>query len=102
MASLNTTAHAQSVWKETLEYISRLHPSWVRQWFGDLTPVEMAGGIFTVKTATTIQQQYLMGKCREVFNEALQAVTGNLVSANFITGADAAAAWHVSATPTTT
>jgi chromosomal replication initiator protein len=89
MATLNGAAHAQGVWKETLEYISRLHSSWVRQWFGDLTPVELAGGIFTIKAGTTIQQQYLMGKCREVFNEAVQAVTGNLVSVNFITGADA-------------
>jgi chromosomal replication initiator protein len=61
----------------------------VRQWFGDLTPIELAGGILTVKAATIIQQQYLMGKCREVFNEAAQAVTGNLVSVNFITGANA-------------
>jgi chromosomal replication initiator protein len=77
------------VWKETLEYISRLHSSWVRQWFGELSAIELAGGILTVKAATTIQQQYLMGKCREVFNEAAQAVTGNLVSVNFITGANA-------------
>ena len=76
MATLNAAAHAQGVWKETLEYISRLHSAWVRQWFGDLTPVELSGGIFTVRAATTIQQQYLMGKCRDVFNEAAQAVTG--------------------------
>jgi chromosomal replication initiator protein len=89
MPNFDSTSHAVSVWKETLEYLSRLHSSWVRQWFGELTPVDLSGGILTVRAATTIQQQYLMGKCREVFNEAAQAVTGNLVSVNFITGANA-------------
>jgi chromosomal replication initiator protein len=89
MPNFDSTSHAIGVWKETLEYISRLHSAWVRQWFGDLTAIDLSGGILTVRAATTIQQQYLMGKCREVFNEAAQAVTGNLVSVNFITGANA-------------
>jgi chromosomal replication initiator protein len=87
--TLKVAAHAQSVWKEILEYISRLHSAWVRQWFGELNAIELAGGVLTVRAATTIQQQYLMGKCRDVFNEAVQAVTGNLVTVNFITGANA-------------
>jgi len=91
MANFDATAHAQSVWKETLEYLSRLHSAWVRQWFGDLTPIELAGGILTVRCTTAIQQQYLVGKCREIFNESVQSVTGNLVTVNFITGANAGA-----------
>ena len=79
----------QNVWKETLEYISRLHSYTVRQWFSELQAIELAGGVLTVRAATTIQQQYLMGKCREVFNEAAQAVTGNLVTVSFVTGANA-------------
>src|SRR5579875_3090094 len=89
MATFDATTHANSFWKETLEYISRLHSAWVRQWFGELTPVELVGGMLTVRAATTIQQQYLMGKCRDIFNEAVQAVTGKLVTVNFITGANA-------------
>ncbi|HVS70400.1 MAG TPA: chromosomal replication initiator protein DnaA [Phycisphaerae bacterium] len=89
MATLDVAAHAQAVWKEVLEYLAKLHSSWVRQWFGELVPVELAAGTLTVRAATVIQQQYLMGKCRDVFTEAAQAVTGNLVSVNFITGANA-------------
>ncbi|MGN6367669.1 MAG: chromosomal replication initiator protein DnaA [Phycisphaerae bacterium] len=88
-SSLNVAAHAQNVWKETLEYISRLHSYTVRQWFSELQAIELAGGVLTVRAGTMIQQQYLMGKCREVFNEAVQAVTGNLVTVNFITGPNA-------------
>ena len=89
MATLDATAHAQSVWKETLEYIARLHSPWVRQWFGELSPVELAGGVLTIRAATAIQQQYLAGKCRDIFNEGAQAVTGKLVSVNFVTGENA-------------
>ena len=89
MATLDAAAHAQSVWKETLEYISRLHSPWVRQWFGELSPVELGAGVLTIRAATTIQQQYLAGKCRDIFNEAAQAVTGNLISVNFVTGNNA-------------
>ena len=85
----DSAAQAQAVWKETLEYISRLHSAWVRQWFGELLATELAGGVLTVKAQTTIQQQYLNGKCRDIFNEAVQAVTGKLVSVNFITGSNA-------------
>ena len=89
MPTLDAASHAQSVWKEVLEYLSRLHSPWVRQWFGELVPLEFAGGVLSVRAATTIQQQYLTGKCRDVFNEAVQAVTGNLVTVSFITGANA-------------
>jgi chromosomal replication initiator protein len=91
MASFDSAAHAQAVWKETLEYITRLHSSWVRQWFGELQPLELASGILTIRAATTIQQQYLAGRCREIFNEAAQAVTGKLVTVSFSTGNDAGA-----------
>ncbi len=89
MPTFDAASHAQSVWKEVMEYLARLHSPWVRQWFGDLTPVEMNAGVLVVRAATTIQQQYLMGRCRDVFNEAVQAVTGNLVTVNFITGTNA-------------
>lgn len=89
MASLDSAAHAQAVWKETLEYIGRLHTSWVRQWFGELRPVELAAGVLTVRAQTAIQQQYLAGRCRDVFNEAAQAVTGKLLMVSFIAGENA-------------
>jgi chromosomal replication initiator protein len=91
MASFDSASHAQAVWKETVEYISRLHSSWVRQWFSELRPIELAAGVLTVRAQTAIQQQYLAGRCREIFNEAAQAVTGKLVMVSFITGENAGA-----------
>lgn len=91
MPNFDASAHAQRVWKETLEYLSRLHSAWVRQWFHELVPLELAGGMLTVRCATAIQQQYLVSKCRDIFNEAVQSVTGNLVTVNFVTSVNAGA-----------
>lgn len=87
--SFDAAAHARGVWRETLEYLSRLHSAWVRQWFDELVPLELAGGVLTVRAGTVIQQQYLAGKCRDLFNEAAQAVTGKLVTVSFVTGNNA-------------
>jgi chromosomal replication initiator protein len=89
MASLDAASLALGVWKEVLEYLAKFHSAHLRQWFSDITPVELSGGVLTVRTPTAIQQQYLAGKCREVFNEAAQAVTGALVSVNFVTPSNA-------------
>ena len=89
MAILETSADMRRVWESTINYILRLHSAWFRQWFAELQVLDLSGGMLTVRTATTIQQQYLMGKCRDIFNEAVQAVTGALISVNFVTGANA-------------
>ena len=89
MPSLDAASLAQSVWKETLAYLGKFHSAHLRQWFDELVPVELSGGILTVRTSTIIQQQYLANKCREVFTEAAQAVTGALVTVNFVSPANA-------------
>ena len=53
------------------------------------SPSSLATGVLTVRASTMIQQQYLSGKCREIFNEAAQAVTGKLVTVDFVTGSNA-------------
>ena len=92
MASLDAAAHARNVWSEILEYFNKFHSAFVRQWFSELQPIDLNAGLLNVRAATAIQQQYLTGKCREVFNEAAQAVTGALISVNFTIGANAGGA----------
>jgi len=92
MATFDATKDAQDVWAQMLEYLKATHASAVRQWFSDLVPVELSGGVLIIRAATAIQQQYLMSKGRDAFNEAVQAVTGKLVSVNFICPGDAGGA----------
>jgi len=80
---MDSSGPARSVWNEILEYIRNMHSPLVRQWFTELEPVELSSGVLNVRCSTSIQQQYLAIRCREVFNDAAQAVTGKLVSVNF-------------------
>lgn len=92
MTSLDAAAHAQVIWSEVIEYLNKFHISFVRQWFGELKAVELNAGVLKIRAATAIQQQYLTSRCREIFNEAAQAVTGNLLTVEFIVGSNAGGA----------
>ncbi len=83
MVTLDAAGHAKAIWEEMLVYIQRFQSALVRQWFTELKPVELSAGVLTIRCNTSIQQQYLAIKCREVFNEAAQAVTSKLISVNF-------------------
>jgi chromosomal replication initiator protein len=80
---LDSTGPARSVWSEILDYIRNMHSPLVRQWFSELEPCDLSSGVLTVRCSTNIQQQYLAMRCREVFNDSAQAVTGKLVTVNF-------------------
>ena len=86
MPTLDNATTARSVWIEVLAYIKNLHSALVRQWFSELTPVDFNSGVLTVRCASSVQQQYLTMRCRDIFNEAVQAATGKLVTVNFICG----------------
>jgi len=92
MASLDAASHAQSAWNEILEFLNKFHSAFVRQWFTEIVPVDLNGGVLTLRAATAIQQQYLASKCRDIFNDAAQAVTGKLITVSFVTGANAGGA----------
>ena len=92
MASLDAATHANGVWAEIREYLNKFHSALVRQWFTEIVAVDLNTGVLTLRAATAIQQQYLTGKCRDIFTEAAQAVTGALVSVHFVTGSNAGGA----------
>ncbi len=92
MSTLDSIQYAQSVWNDVLVYLQQMHSPLVRQWFHELVPQDMTGGLLTVRCSTAIQQQYVAVKCRDMFTEAVQAVTGKLVSVNFTCGTSAVAA----------
>ncbi|MGC9259531.1 MAG: chromosomal replication initiator protein DnaA [Phycisphaerae bacterium] len=89
MPTLDNLNSARNVWNEVLTYIKSMHSAVVRQWFSELTPVDFNSGMLTVRCGSSIQQQYLTMRCRDIFNEAVQAATGKLVTINFIYGTSA-------------
>lgn len=75
----------QQLWRDMMDYLRRKHPALCRQWFDDLRPLELQGGLLRVYSSNPVQQNYLQKKCIEPFNEAAQAVTGALVAVQFVT-----------------
>jgi chromosomal replication initiator protein len=73
----------RAVWLDVLSYLRAKHPHICRQWFEEIEPIGMDGGVFKVLVNQEIRQKYLARQCGDAFTEALQAVTGALVSLRF-------------------
>lgn len=71
-------------WSDVLAHVRTGHPELVRPWFGALEPLGMQNGIIRVATDTSTHQQYLTQQCQRAFTEAVQAVTGRLVTISFL------------------
>ncbi|MFW6060988.1 MAG: chromosomal replication initiator protein DnaA [Phycisphaeraceae bacterium] len=77
-----------ALWRDMMTYLRQRHGAICRQWFEQLEPVALDSGLLQVRTANTVQQQYLQQTCRQQFNEAVQHVTGKLVAVQFVNKTD--------------
>ena len=73
-----------ALWRDMVAHLRDHHPSVCRQWFSELEPLELDGGVLSIAANGGIQRKYLDHKCREAFTEAAQDVTGNLVMIEFL------------------
>ncbi|QDU72864.1 chromosomal replication initiator protein DnaA [Mucisphaera calidilacus] len=71
------------LWRDMMAHLRRKHASICRQWFDELEPIALEGGLLRVRTTNSIQQNYLQKRCLEPFNDAAQAVTGALIAVRF-------------------
>jgi chromosomal replication initiator protein len=74
-----------ALWRDIMAYLRKRHSSICRQWFEDLEPVDLKGGLLRVATGNAVQEKYLQSKCLDQFNEAAQSATGALIGVRFIT-----------------
>ena len=72
------------VWQDVLSHLKRQHPDTCRQWFEDILPIGVDGGVFLARVDQSVRQRYLQRQCAAQFTEALQAATGRLVSVRFL------------------
>lgn len=73
-----------TLWREIMDHLRQRHAPICRQWFEDLEPAELSGGLLQIRTNNAIQQTYLQRKCVAQFTEAAQSATGALVAVTFI------------------
>ncbi|MEM7578216.1 MAG: chromosomal replication initiator protein DnaA [Planctomycetota bacterium] len=76
----------EALWRDMMGYLRDKHSPICRQWFENLEPQKLAGGLMKVCAESKVQQAYLQSRCREPFTEAAQQVTGQLVAVRFVHG----------------
>ncbi len=71
-------------WGDILVSLKSGQPELARSWFAALQPAEMQHGVIQVRTSTLEHYNYLVHDCQAAFNLAAQAVTGRLVTVQFL------------------
>lgn len=73
-----------STWDQLLTYLRANHRGIARVWFDQLHADDFEHGAFTVRAADPGQLRYLQRYCSRPFTEAIQTITGRLLSVNFV------------------
>lgn len=77
------------VWNQVLAHVRAHHPEIWRQWFTELEMLGVTGGILRIRAHSILHRDYLHRQTTDCFVEALQTVTGRLLSVRFVGPADA-------------
>ena len=75
-----------ALWRNMLVHLTREHAPICRQWFEQLEPGALDGGVLTIHTTSHVQKNYLQTQCVRPFTEAVQSATGALVAVRFVNG----------------
>ncbi len=67
-----------------LTHIKSAHPAVCRQWFEEIEPVGIAGGILRLRAHSGIHRDYLQRSCLDPFNDAARTVSQRLISVQFL------------------
>ena len=71
------------LWGAMLAHLRVANPDICRQWFEELEPLGIAGGVLRLRAHSSIHRDYLHRQCSNPFSEAARAVSGRLVSVRF-------------------
>ncbi len=71
------------LWGAMLAHLRAANADICRQWFEELEPLGIAGGVLRLRAHSSIHRDYLHRQCSTPFSEAARAVSGRLVSVRF-------------------
>ena len=74
----------ENLLEKILCYLTENHPGSCRRWFKEIKAVSLDRGIFTLLAPRSAYVGYLQKTCGDIFNEAAQGCTGNLLVVQFI------------------
>ncbi|MBC7834209.1 MAG: chromosomal replication initiator protein DnaA [Phycisphaerales bacterium] len=84
--------HDRQTWVSMLAHLRDHHAAICRQWFEDIEPLGVLNGTLKLRAHSRVHRDYLQRQCIEHFREAAQAVTGHLLSVQFLGPEDEEAA----------
>jgi chromosomal replication initiator protein len=73
----------ENIFTDILDRAKTLDPVNTRNWFDNLSPVRLTGGLLEIKCPDEACAQFLQDNCRNAFIKAAQQITGHLVTVQF-------------------
>jgi len=67
-----------------LVHLRGQQPALCRQWFEEIEPAGMAGGVLRLRAHSQVHRDYLQRQCLNPFNDAAQTVSQRLISVQFV------------------
>ncbi|MGE3107693.1 MAG: chromosomal replication initiator protein DnaA [Phycisphaerales bacterium] len=78
-----TTADRQ-IWTGMLTHLRGNSPTLCRQWFEEIEPAGMNGGVLRLRAHSQVHRDYLQRSCLNPFNDAAQSVSQRLITVEFV------------------
>ncbi len=77
------------LWEGMLAHLKAHQQTLCRQWFEEVEPLGIDGGVLRLRTRTDIHRDYLRKQCADGFNDAARTVSKHLLSVLFLGPEDA-------------
>lgn len=72
------------LWTGMLAHLKSQHAPLCRQWFEELEPLGVGGGVLRLRAHSTIHRDYLRRQCADPFNDAVRTVSQRLLTVQFL------------------
>lgn len=73
----------RQLWAGMLAHLKSQHPALCRQWFQEIEPLGIDGGVLRLRAQSVIHRDYLQRQCTEPFGDAAQTVSKHLLTVQF-------------------
>ena len=74
----------EHVWRLLLAHMRQTQPQICRQWFEEIEPLGITGGVLYLRAHSNVHRDYLQRSCLVPFNDSAQVASGRLIAVRFI------------------
>src|SRR4051794_4355484 len=74
----------RQLWDGMLAHLNRYQPTLCRQWFEEIEPLGIDGGVLRLRARSGIHRDYLQRQCADPFNDAARTISKHLLTVQFL------------------